>query len=591
MYRTPQDDDESAEQPTHQEEPRRRKRATSSQPSNLTPQYFGEEQLQQPKIRRASRYLDPARISPATSARLTRVEKPLYRHSSSEKDLLTETSTRLPRVDNLKTTGRITPNVAPPELPGEEPRPQTTTDAKIMVVQRKRKSVYEPPSKPRRHLKKPYMIPSRIRQNRLQALGQHRSLLLIGSGLVLLLIILPIISHLLSTQTATSIVPNSGTSIGGKTSGTGQNLPDTGHDLVIVPPNSNHPAPPVYATSAFLMDADTGQVLYAHNPFMHLPMLSTTKLMTATLAVEQGNLNQKITITNAIAHDLDQLSADSSVMGVKKGETYTLRDLLYGLMLVSGNDAAIVIADGLDGNLPTFVAKMNARAAQLGMHDTHYMNPHGLLQDNHYSSAHDLAIIGKYAFSLPIIHQISGTREYNIPQTSEHAAHDMFNGDQFLWWYPGVDAGKPGYDGIRDFVQVISCVRNNHHLIGVTMNTVDWWTDMRDLMNWGFSSFNWVSPRDYYLSNQTIPYAYDWNYFVKDQRTNTIPLGNQGRYYIYSGYSISGPMLNYFDKSGSLKKFGYPMGPATASTDTLMTQKFEHGTIQCNLTSKQCTTG
>jgi len=268
-----------------------------------------------------------------------------------------------------------------------------------------------------------------------------------------------------------------------------------------------------------------------------------------------------------------------------------LRDLLYGLLLVSGNDAAIVIADGLDGNLPTFVAKMNARSAQLGMHDTHYMNPHGLLMNNHYSSAHDLAIIGEYALKQPALHQISSTREYIIPQMADHAAHDLINGNQFLWWYPGVDAGKPGYDGVNDFVQVISVVRNNHHLIGVTMNTIDWWTDMRNLMNWGFNTFNWTSPRNTYLSNQPIPYAYDWNYFVKDKPENTILLGSQGRYYIYSGYSITGPMLPYFDKNGGLKKFGYPQGPVQTLTGPLIIQKFEHGNIQCDLTTTQCKTG
>jgi D-alanyl-D-alanine carboxypeptidase len=218
------------------------------------------------------------------------------------------------------------------------------------------------------------------------------------------------------------------------------------------------------------------------------------------------------------------------------------------------------------------------------------MNPHGLLMNNHYSSAHDLAIIGEYAFKQPVLHQISSTREYMIPQMADHAAHDLINGDQFLWWYPGVDAGKPGYDGANDFVQVISVVRNNHHLIGVTMNTIDWWTDMRDLMNWGFNTFTWVSPRSTYLNNQPIPYSYDWNYFVKDKLENTIPLGSQGRYYIYSGYSITGPMLPYFDKNGGLKKFGYPQGPIQTLTGSLITQKFDHGNIQCDFTTTQCKT-
>ncbi len=133
--------------------------------------------------------------------------------------------------------------------------------------------------------------------------------------------------------------------------------------------------------------------------------------MTALLAVEKGNPDQKITINNAISNDINQLAADSSVMGIKKGETYTLRELLYGMFLMSGNDAATAVADAIGGNLPTFVNMINQRAAQLGLHDTHYMNPHGLLEDGHYSSAHDLAIIGKVVMSVPLLHQISGTKQ------------------------------------------------------------------------------------------------------------------------------------------------------------------------------------
>ena len=122
------------------------------------------------------------------------------------------------------------------------------------------------------------------------------------------------------------------------------------------------------------------------------------------------------------------------------------------------------------------------------------MNPHGLLETGQYSSAHDLAILGRHAFSLPLIHQISGTEQYLITQKVYHAEHFLVNGNQFLWWYPGIDAGKTGYDGQYDFVQVVSATRNKHHLIGVTIHTADWWTDMRDLLNWGFDSFQWISP-------------------------------------------------------------------------------------------------
>jgi len=361
------------------------------------------------------------------------------------------------------------------------------------------------------------------------------------------------------------------------------------YELVITPQDTDHPAPPVLATSAYLLDSDTGATLYASNPFMHLPMMSTAKLMTAVLAVEKGNLNQRITINSQIEHDVNQLSADSAVFGFKQGETYTLGDMLYALFLVSGNDAAIAIADTIGGNLPNFVSEMNLRAQQLGLFNTHYLNPHGLQATGQYSSAHDLAILGNYALNLPLIHQISSTEIHTIPKGGNHPERIIVNGDQFIWWYPGADGGKTGYDGGSNFVQVISVVRNHHHLIGVVMHTNDWWTDMRDLMNWGFDTFTWVSP---YNADLKAPLPFDnlWNYFVSDKPTNTIPTANQGRYYIYTGYSVSGLIMTYFDKNGGLKHFGYPTSLQTEPGVTVVSQTFEHGTVQCNLMTKQCTT-
>jgi D-alanyl-D-alanine carboxypeptidase len=363
------------------------------------------------------------------------------------------------------------------------------------------------------------------------------------------------------------------------------------HKLVITPVNTDHPAPPVYAQAAYVLDVDTGNTLYAHNPFTNLPIMSTTKLMTALLAAEHGNLDQTVTINSQIANDINQLSPDSSIIDLKAGESYTLQQLMYGLLLASGNDAAIAIADTVGGSYSNFVAMMNQKTAALGLHDTHFANPHGLQEPNHYSSAHDLAIIGLNSLNNSTIHQISGTLTYHIDQSPQHPAHDFFNGNQFIWWYPGVDAGKPGYDAATNFVQVISCVRNNHHLIGVTIHTIDWWTDMRDLMNWGFNTYTWISPHDLNTPNHAIPYANLWNNFDRDKKENTIPTADHGRYYIYTGYSMSGDIENFFDKNGGLASFGFPLSQSGNVGDNTQRQRFEHGTIQCNSQSKQCQKG
>lgn len=364
-----------------------------------------------------------------------------------------------------------------------------------------------------------------------------------------------------------------------------------GQSVVITPPDNNHPAPPLFATSGYLIDATTGATLYAKNPFLHISPMSTTKLMTVLLAVQHGNLDQKVDINATIANDMhDDLSADSALMGIKKGETYTERQLLYGLLLVSGNDAAIAIADLVAGSVPKFAAQMNQKAQQLGMTNTHFMNPHGLIEDGHYSSAHDLALLGVASLTNPTVQQISATKFYNITKTSQHAEHDMENENQFMFWYPGVMAGKTGWDNAANFLQVILCKRNNHLLVGVVMHTIDWWTDMRDLMNYGFSTFTWISPREINANQFAIPYASEWTYFESDTRQRTIPMGDQARFYVFTEYEISGAIMTYFDKNKGLDKFGYPIAPATITNSTLLSQRFQNATIQCNQQTKQCKT-
>lgn len=422
----------------------------------------------------------------------------------------------------------------------------------------------------------------------MRQMGRKQAWIIIGIFALIILIVVPVLTHAGQASTSTSVTQSGSTSASGQSTAGVQSAPGNAHELVIVPPNSDHPAPPVLATSAYLLDGDTGATYYAYNPFMHLPMLSTTKLMTATLAAQQGNLDQSITITDAMSRDIAQLSADSALFGIKKGETYTLRDLLYGLLYASGNDAAIAIADALGGSLPAFVAQMNQKAQSLGLADTHFMNPHGLLEPGQYSCAHDLALLGHYSLSLPALHNISSGKVYHIAQGGNHPARVLINENQFLWWYPGVDGGKTGYDGQADFIQVMSVTHNNHHLIAVVMHTNDWWTDMRDLINWGFDTFTWISPHDLDSAQNPIPYDALWNFFARDTKQNTIPTANRGRYYIYTGYSISGPIMTYFDANGGLQKFGYPIKMPTVAAGPVVSQQFQQGTIQCIVTNNNC---
>ncbi len=506
MHKPPPQEDEQTEY-----SPLRRRRQVA-QPRRPPTEYSPDEHPEIPRIRRASLYLDQQTLPDPAE----------------------------PVVDEAEAN-------ADEAKPAQSQRPASKHNTNKMVMPPVRHHHVSTPSAPppARHTRQ-HIRPKRSLQDQLVHLSHSQPAIIISSLLVVLLIIGMIIAN------AGSALQSHGSLAGTSAPGSQQkgSLP-TGiqsagdpHELVITPQDTDHPSPPVFATAAYLLDADTGATLYAHNPFMHLPMMSTTKLMTAVLAVEQGKPDQKITITAAMDHDISQLSAGSTVFGLKRGETYTLRELLYGLLLLSGNDAAIAVADALGGNLPHFVAQMNSRAHQLGLLDTHYLNPHGLSETGHYSSARDLAVLGQYSLSIPLIH----------------------------------------------FVQVISCTRNHHHLIGVTIHTNNWWTDMRDLMNWGFDNFKWISPHDVDSQQNPIPFDNAWNYFASDKKENTIATADHGRYYIYTGFSVSGPILAYYDKSGGLKQFGYPVGMQTVSSTSALSQHFEHGTIQCDLTTKQCTT-
>ncbi len=249
--------------------------------------------------------------------------------------------------------------------------------------------------------------------------------------------------------------------------------------------------PQVTAPAAFVFDADTGFAYYAKNADEQLQMASCTKVMTLLLAVERGNLNQLVTIGPDAAA---LVRPDSSYMGLKAGEKLTLHDLLYGLVLPSGNDAAVAIADAIGGNVPNFVAMMNQRAQQLGMTHTHYMNPHGLGEPNHYTTARDLAVLSGVAMHNPIIVQVTSVAHYVIPASPTHKAYDLETGDDLLSGarspYPGAIGVKPGYTGDAGYCEAFAAVRHGHLIVGAVLDEPSWQVrivDMRNLLDWGFS--------------------------------------------------------------------------------------------------------
>jgi D-alanyl-D-alanine carboxypeptidase len=248
--------------------------------------------------------------------------------------------------------------------------------------------------------------------------------------------------------------------------------------------------PATQAHSAVLVDYNTGRILYAKLPHDIKAIASTTKIMTAILAIEHGNLDDVIT-ANA-----DDIAGESS-MGLVVGEQHTLRDLLYGMLLPSGNDAAMAIARYIGNKLgepadekdpiKRFVNLMNQEANRLGLHDTHYANPHGLDDAYHTSSAYDLATITWYALHNPTFAQIVGTSSYTI------SGHYLLNTNELLTRYPGADGVKTGLTDNAGLCLVGSASRNGQRMISVVLNSPTWYDDSKALLDYGFDSANAIA--------------------------------------------------------------------------------------------------
>jgi len=239
------------------------------------------------------------------------------------------------------------------------------------------------------------------------------------------------------------------------------------------------------AESAVIVDGDSGALLYAKNAHERLPQASTTKIMTAIVALEYGHLDDKVNV-QIDSNDL-YLKTESTVMGLMPGQTVTMETLLYGLILSSGNDAAIEIAKHVAGSESKFVEMMNAKAQALGLRDTHFINPHGLDADGHYSSAYDLAILSRYGFQNPKFYALSNARHWNAE------TFDLWNLNKLLNAYPGADGVKPGFTDNAGKCLVGSAVKDNHRVFVTVMRSDDTTSDAKALLDYAFASFRWAS--------------------------------------------------------------------------------------------------
>lgn len=252
-------------------------------------------------------------------------------------------------------------------------------------------------------------------------------------------------------------------------------------------------APRVTAKGAVVMDMETGTVLYSRDADEQLEMASTTKMMTAILILESMQLDEKVKVPAAATADV------GSVLGLRRGETFTVEQLLYMMLLPSANDAAITLGIAQAGSIKDFVAKMNARAEEMGLTNTHFVNDCGLHAEDHYSSAHDLAEIASYAMHDPVFRRIVSTREYTVPHLRGVANVVIKTSNELLRDYDWVNGIKTGSTPYAGYCLVSSATKDGLTLISVVLGAKDEDTreiESKGLLEYGFERCGYKSLLD-----------------------------------------------------------------------------------------------
>jgi len=271
-------------------------------------------------------------------------------------------------------------------------------------------------------------------------------------------------------------------------------MPKTAVKMMLVPVSS---APAVNATAAYLLDTNSMHILFAKDANAQLPMASTSKIMTAIIALEKTKPSSLVTVKEDAITEV-QANGGSSA-DLVAGDIIPMDDLLYGLLLPSGDDAAIAIADSISGSPTNFAVLMNQYAKKLGLTHTHYINPDGLTYQlsngklsYNYTSAADLADLMQYAMRNPAFAEIVNRQVFTLSAGNGHHAYTWNTTDDLLAEYPGATGGKTGFTSEAGYCLVFTAERNGHHLIGVLLN--DSTTDISErfleaekLLNWGFS--------------------------------------------------------------------------------------------------------
>lgn len=275
----------------------------------------------------------------------------------------------------------------------------------------------------------------------------------------------------------------------------------------VSPPAYAQPAAPpdIGGEGGYLLDVQSGQALFQKNSDELLAPASTTKIMTGLLAIENGHFDDTVTISSTM---LNSKLVYGTQIYLEPGEKLTVKDLLYATLLNSANDAAVALAEYVGKDIDDFVAMMNQRALEIGATKTHFVNPSGLTEKEHLTTAHDLALIARVAYQNPVFAQFVRTKSQPISRSKEDVPALMVNENKLLWRDSTVDGIKTGYTSAAQNCLVASATKDGRQLIGVILKSPgkEVYTDMQAMFDYGFSQYEntVVKPAGSVISSVTV---------------------------------------------------------------------------------------
>lgn len=267
--------------------------------------------------------------------------------------------------------------------------------------------------------------------------------------------------------------------------------------------------PSVQAQGAILMDADTGTVLWGQNIHNQYFPASITKVMTALIVIETCSLDETVTFSHNAVFNVE---SGSSNAGINEGDKLSVRDCLYALLLKSANESANALAEHVAGSTEAFADMMNVRAKELGCTNTHFANPSGLNNPEHYTSPYDMALIARAAFNNPVFEDIDSTTFYKLPPNSiNKEGLTIYPGHKMMrkstpFYYPGIIGGKTGYTTLAGNTLITCAEKNGMRLVTIILkgSTPQYWTDTKNLLDFGFTNFVSLKAADYEKTYSSI---------------------------------------------------------------------------------------